>query len=201
MADEKEPQELPDENLPDDEQTSELVSYLDGELPPDQAEALEAEIGRNQNLRREADTLKRAWDLLDFLPRREPSPNFTERTVSQIAPLQQLPATGSSLSRAPVVNQGSGGELNRLPPTSPPKKVSSIVWLTAMIVCLGLGWIVQRPIQRGIAPLDDRHTDAQLLSELRLLKNLKYYRQIDDFAFLQALDQPELFAEDPLTRD
>src|SRR6516165_2932506 len=72
-----------------DDLTSELVAFLDGELDAPGNEAVEAKISLDSTVRAEADALKRAWDLLDYLPRPEPTANFTERTVSRIEPVRQ----------------------------------------------------------------------------------------------------------------
>jgi hypothetical protein len=203
MPDEKNPNEPPDENQPVDEKTTELVSYLDGEMDPDEADELEAQIGRDQKLRREADSLKRAWDMLDFLPRPEPSANFTEKTISQIMPLQNAPATGSSLTRASslVPPRPSSSSVAVVPAAPPAKPLNRKLLLALSLLAVALGWFLQRPIQKAFQADDSKNNDAQLLSEIRLLKNLKYYRQIEDFSFLQALDTPELFAEETTTRE
>jgi hypothetical protein len=207
MAENRSPDDPRDDDLPDeDERTAELVSYLDGELSPEEADEIEAELGRDKRLRGQADSLKRAWDLLDFLPRSEPSSNFTERTLSQIAPLQNLPATGSSLTRSPSLSnpaRTSGSGTSIVPVATPTRsgRVRVVGWAAALALFGLFGWFVQRPLQQLFSPRDDKNADAQLLSELRLLKNLKFYRHIDDISFLQALDQPELFAEEPFARD
>ena len=69
-----------------EDERADLVAYLDGELTGEQARALEARLSLDPAARAEADALRRAWDLLDFLPRPEPSATFAERTVSRLAP-------------------------------------------------------------------------------------------------------------------
>src|SRR5262245_34238250 len=68
-----------------DEDRANLVAYLDGELEGDAAQAIEARLGADPALRAEAEALKRTWDLLDYLPRPEPSPSFTHRTLSRLS--------------------------------------------------------------------------------------------------------------------
>src|SRR4051794_1130478 len=68
---------------------ADLVAYLDGELTGEAARAVEARISLDPRVRAEAETLKRTWDLLDFLPRPEPSPSFTQRTLSKVAPVRR----------------------------------------------------------------------------------------------------------------
>src|ERR1051326_7472028 len=70
-----------------DRDRADLVAYLDGDpsLDREAARKIETRIGLDPRLRAEADSLKRAWDLLDYLPRAEPSPHFTHRTLDRVA--------------------------------------------------------------------------------------------------------------------
>jgi anti-sigma factor RsiW len=76
---------------PDETARDELVAYLDGELDPNRAHAVEARLSASPDVRREAETLRQTWELLDHLPRPEPSPDFTHRTLERVA----APAGGS----------------------------------------------------------------------------------------------------------
>jgi anti-sigma factor RsiW len=64
---------------------ADLVAYLDGELGRETARALEAKLSLYPEARAEADALLRTWELLNYLPRPEPSPTFTHRTLSRLA--------------------------------------------------------------------------------------------------------------------
>src|SRR5262245_28430683 len=77
-----------------EEERTDLVAFLDGELHGEAARALEARISRDPSVRAEADALKQAWDLLDYLPRPEPSPQFANRTLEKLSPLQTRPVRG-----------------------------------------------------------------------------------------------------------
>lgn len=68
-----------------DEERENLVAFLDGELEDDAARNLEARLQLDAEVRHEADALKQAWDLLDYLPRPEVSSTFTNRTLDRIA--------------------------------------------------------------------------------------------------------------------
>ena len=70
------------------QERDDLIAYLDGELDGEAARALEAKLALDPAARAEADTLKRTYDLLDFLPKAEPSPNFTNLTLSKIGPVR-----------------------------------------------------------------------------------------------------------------
>ena len=65
---------------PDDDaaesQTEELVAYLDGELDERAAEAMATKLSLDPKLRAKAEAYQRTWDILDVLPRPEPSSSF-----------------------------------------------------------------------------------------------------------------------------
>src|ERR1051325_9808599 len=67
-----------------DEDRAALVAYLDGELDEEAAREVETRISQDPTVRAEVESLKRTWDLLDYLPRAEPSPSFTHRTLSLV---------------------------------------------------------------------------------------------------------------------
>ncbi len=74
-----------------------LVAYLDGELDEEAARALEAKLNLDPQARAEADALKQAWGLLDYLPRSEPSPTFTHRTLEKLSLSKQSGSSRISL--------------------------------------------------------------------------------------------------------
>src|SRR5581483_2340487 len=88
---------MPDPQPLTDTDRAELVAYLDGELDADGQQRVEARLSGDALARAEADALKRAWDLLDHLPRAQPSSDFTERTVTLIT--AQRPAAPASRER------------------------------------------------------------------------------------------------------
>lgn len=71
-----------------EQERADLVAYLDGELHGEAARALETKLNLNAVARAEADGLRRTWELLDFLPRAQPSPHFTHRTLERLSPLR-----------------------------------------------------------------------------------------------------------------
>src|SRR3954452_2725575 len=68
-----------------DEDRENLVAYLDGELDEASAHALESKLSLDPLARAEADALRRTWELLDYLPKPEPSSDFTNRTLSRLS--------------------------------------------------------------------------------------------------------------------
>ncbi|MFO0864037.1 MAG: hypothetical protein U0744_05180 [Gemmataceae bacterium] len=82
-----------------DEDREVLTAYLDGEMDDDQSHALEARLGREPDLRAELNAMRQAWGLLDYLPRAQPSPSFTERTMSRLS-MEKMPSNVSSSTSA-----------------------------------------------------------------------------------------------------
>lgn len=67
------------------EERQDLVAFLDGEADPELSQRLERKIATSVSARREADLLKRTWELLDFLGTPAVSSDFTARTVKMLA--------------------------------------------------------------------------------------------------------------------
>jgi len=76
-----------------DDDLNALTAYLDGELDDAASQAFEARLRRDPDLRAEAEAMKRTWEMLDYLPRPEPSTSFTHRTLERLAVLDTAPAT------------------------------------------------------------------------------------------------------------
>jgi len=152
-----------------EQERADLVAYLDGELTGEAAREIEAKINLDPRIRAEAESLKRAWELLDFLPKPpEPAADFTERTLERLQALQR-PATHQVLGR----------------------------WLLA----LGLWGLLL--VASGVAGyqgfrwLSPREPgEKELLRDLRLIENKRYYDRIESFEFLQQLDHPDLFGDE-----
>ena len=78
-----------------DDERSDLIAYLDGELDAKSAAALEAKLNVDPRTRTEADTLRRTWAMLDYLPRPTTSVTFTSRTLERVSVFR--PVTASSV--------------------------------------------------------------------------------------------------------
>src|SRR6266478_3017241 len=79
------------ENPMSDEERAELVFYLDGELPKPAVRALEAKLTTDPRMRSELETLRMTWQLLDHLPKPEPSPDFASRTLDRVSTIRATP--------------------------------------------------------------------------------------------------------------
>jgi anti-sigma factor RsiW len=154
------------------EERADLVAYLDGELTGDAAQAMEAKISLDPRLRAEAESLKRTYDLLDFLPSPPgPSPAFTEKTLSKLEPIR----------KTDEADKPTGGGWGWL--------AVAVVWIVAMSgVGVGgyLGYRAWVPYVPG---------EEELVRDLRLIENKKHYDRIDDVKFLKELADPDLFGD------
>jgi anti-sigma factor RsiW len=104
MSDVPMPLPLPDDDSlpPPDPFEAELVAYLDGELDPVAAQKVEARLASDPAARAKAAELKKTFDLLDYLPRPEPSPTFATRTIDKLPAItapQGTPSRSSSAAR------------------------------------------------------------------------------------------------------
>ena len=68
-----------------DADRADLIAYLDGELTGDARRRLETRLSADPTLRMEADSLKQAWAMLDYLPRPGPSADFATRTLDRVS--------------------------------------------------------------------------------------------------------------------
>src|SRR5207248_1470231 len=124
--------------------------------------------------RAEAAALKRTWDLLDYLPQPEPSPHFTERTMSRLEPLRQPVRTKKRRRKA-----------------RPWRRLAR--WLA-----LGVGWAAALVLAALIgyhaflrAP-GSQAGEQELIRDLRIIENMRYYDAVDDIDLLKQLDNPDL---------
>jgi anti-sigma factor RsiW len=163
-----------------EEERDQLVAFLDGELAGEEARTVEARLGRDPALRAEADSLKRTWELLDFLPQPEPSPSFTEKTLSRLEP--------AGLSRrseplAPRRGEPAGSRAWG--------RVALVAgWAAALLVA---GWVGYRAYG-WMSPREPGNAD--LVRDLRVIENKRLYDLVDDLHFLEQLDDPDLFGDD-----
>lgn len=157
-----------------------LVAYLDGELDEETARSIEARLNTDPILRAEVETLKQAWELLDYLPRSEPSGSFTHRTMERLA--LHKPISTMRMSRP-------GGYRQWLTP---------LCWTAALLLAFGGGFAVARlqgpRFSTGAFPRPV--VEQTLHRDLRVLENKHLYDPIDDLPFLENLDHPDLFGQD-----
>jgi anti-sigma-K factor RskA len=177
-----------------DKDREELVAYLDGELEGVRARDLEARMNRDPRVRAEVAAFRKTWELLDFLPRAEPSPRFTHRTMERLT------------ARTPATTMVPSGGKRRWPGW-----MIGVGWAAAVLLAASAGYAgfsyLSRPatpqIQPGIdtdpsdllAWMGKDEVDHELVRNMRLLENKRLYENVDDIELLHRLDHPDLFGE------
>ena len=165
-----------------DEDRENLVAYLDGELDAKTARILEAKLHLDAEARAEAEALRRTWEMLDYLPRPEPTATFSSRTLERVTAAQlQTLALPAEQRRWPYWVLGAG-------------------WAAALLLAgtlgfAGVNWLTKsQPAPHREAPRID--VDQLLVRELRLMENKRLYEWVDDLSFLRQLDDPDLFGDE-----
>jgi hypothetical protein len=212
MSDEPLPRPDDDTVPPGDPFEAELVAYLDGELDDATARKVEMRLATDPAARRKAAALKKTFDLLDYLPRPEPSADFTTRTLDKLpamktgpVPVQTPPGSRpaaqpvllpSSVSSSVPVALATGALA--VPPARPgrwPWAVGVLVAVTGFAVAgyFGAAALRSDPATAGRDPA----ADELPLSDQRLVEHLPLYSAADDIEFVQKLAEPDLFGDEP----
>lgn len=167
---------MPDVKPLSDDERAELVAYLDGEADARSAQEMEAKLNRDPRFRAEAEAMRQAWQLLDFLPKAAPSPQFTNRTMTAAA---VIPPKSLAHSAWRPWLLGAG-------------------WAIALIVMALSGYAAAPLLFRQASSIPAAGTDGEqmLLRDLRTIENLRLYEAGRDIHFLNELDRPELFGDE-----
>lgn len=160
-----------------EEERADLVAYLDGELDEEATQVLEAKLNLDPRLRAEVEAMRQTWGLLDYLPKSEPSPSFTHRTLEKLA--LSKPSGGSRVSLG----------------------VQRRAWwprlavAAAVLMAAGAGWGLGEYLG-GPAPDDGAAADAPMIQHLRVAEKWRYYENAEDLDFVRQLAQPDLFGDE-----
>ena len=187
---------------------AELVAYLDGELDPAAARKVEARLAKDPAARARAAELQKAYELLDYLPKPEPSPNFTTRTLDKLPVVNGGgPATAARPANAtpnPAYGVSSSMPVP-LEPDAPPTRAPRprlALWATgalaAVVAFAVVGYFATAAARPYLFPAEKDHAEEPKIEvQARVIENLPLYAVADDLAFVTALTKPELFGEDP----
>lgn len=160
---------------PNEQDREDLIAFLDGELDDAKSREIEARLTLDTSFRAEADALKQAWGLLDYLPQPEAPADFTNRTLERLS-LQQM---RSSLRVEHRVRR---------------RWLPRLVWTAAVLLAGGLGF--------GAATLlwaprsDPAEFHSNMVRYLGVIEKFHLYEHAEDLEFLQRLDQPDLFGSE-----
>jgi anti-sigma factor RsiW len=162
-----------------DEERANLSAYLDGELDEGTAEALEAKLATDPLARAEAESLRRTWELLEYLPRTEASTSFTHRTLERLAVQTGARPTLRLRGRLPWWLLAAG-------------------WAAALVLAASGGLAASNLLwQRPTPTLEDpAEFEGRAARDLPVIEQKRLYDHADDLEFLRALDQADLFGND-----
>ncbi|MBX3415638.1 MAG: hypothetical protein KF708_23335 [Pirellulales bacterium] len=147
-----------------------LTAYLDGELGETEQRAVEELLARDETARRELRQLERVWDALDQLPRAEVDTRFAQTTVELVA----------------VAAEEEWREQRDAVPRQ--RRRARLLVAAGFAGAVVLGYLL-------VGGLAERR-DARLARDLPLLEHLDAYRQMQDYEFLELLEQEGLFTEE-----
>jgi hypothetical protein len=174
---------MANENPMSEEERAELVAYLDGELPKAAVRTLEARLTTDPRMRSELETLRKTWELLEHLPKPEPSPDFASRTLDRVSTIRAIPVRGR-------IRAGSVSDRWRL---------WGVGWAAAVILAVVIGYEGGYLLSSRTVPRDQgrsKDLQPQLVEDFRVIENQRLYAHVDDLDFLRALQDPDLFGED-----
>jgi len=155
----------------DDPQVAELVAYLDGELPVEDADRVEQMLLSSPPLRKNAETLDRTWQLLDSLEGATVSGEFTQKTLASISTVSAETDIDSLTTR------------RRWQFVLLPKSVviRGLIWFLAGFTACSAGLVLSRNARRERTD----PTNAQLLKSLDLYLEYPKLWRIPDVEFLR----------------
>lgn len=150
-----------------EEQRTELVAYLDGELAQADAERVRKLLADNAEARREAEELTVAWEALDSLEEVQASGDFTQRTMTSIEAMAETERVGETakfnLKRGSIL----GG------------------WMLGILASAVAGFCLTN------WSVDDE--SQRLVRDLELIKSLPKYERVQSVELLERIDKEELF--------
>ena len=147
-----------------------LVAYLDGELGDRESREIATKLTQSVTARRELEALEKTWELLDHLPRLEPSAEFTARTLTQAEVLQ-----------------ARDGRLFTLADSAARRLTQAAILLVSSVLTLAATYAAARWLWPD--------PTARLERDLSLAQHLDEYLDVGTFAYLSTLDQSPLFNE------
>lgn len=158
-----------------DAKLADLVSYLDGELPNDQAESVERQLTSDSVLRSDADILSRTWAMLDSLDEVSGSRQFTQSTLKVVS---------DEAKSQPVTRQVRSFQLLKM---LAKHHVLPLFLLGALCAAAGL-WIAQSAVDRRSKKSEEFAADQIVLQDFDMLQNLELYQRVPDADVLKSLD-------------
>jgi anti-sigma factor RsiW len=150
------------------EDRANLAAYIDGELSENEARLVSTKLSLSPTARRELESLKRTWELLDYLPRPKASEDFPDRTLTSLRSLDMQRVSWDKVT---------SGWLG------PAAKIA---------VCLG---VASASLAAGFALTRWAWPDpaVKMARDLSLAEHLEEYQEVGSFEFLEELAKSKEF--------
>ena len=146
-----------------------LTAYLDGELEPDEVQAVEHRLANDPDYLQRMQRLQKSWDLLDSLPRRHTDASFTRSTLEM------------------VVKSAVGDEQKRQAKWKRWGARIALLMLIPLMVGAASFYIARRSQRRPV---------EQFAQDLPIIENLDMYEKVDSVEFLSLLEEQGIFQDD-----
>lgn len=147
-------------------------AYLDGELSEKEAREFESLLASNPEERRKYQLTKKAWDLLDYLPAPELTSNFTAKTLEKLEKVSQTTRAQKKLRES-----------------VPQMALAAGLLLVFVGGYLGMNSYLKDPLG-----------EMELIRDIRVLDNKQLYESVGDLDFVNKLNVPDLFGDEPTTQ-
>lgn len=153
------------------DERSDLVAYVDGELPEARSRTISTKLTHSATARREAEMLRKTWELLDHLQLPQVGEQFPEKTISHI---RRLELEGRAWE--PLVTTWSARALR------------AVVYAGMCAAALGLGYALARWAWPD--------PTLRLAGDLTLAEHFDEYLEVGSFEFLSQLAASREFGGD-----
>jgi len=159
----------------EDPQTAELVAYLDGELPEQDADRVEQLLLTNPLLRRNAESLDRTWQLLNSLEEATASGEFTQKTLASISTVSAESDADQAMDRRWSLKKRLLWSV----------MARGLIWCLAGFIACSAGLLLSRKARRERTD----PTAAQILKDLELYHQYPKLWRIPDVEFLKEVSE------------
>jgi hypothetical protein len=151
------------------EQRDELVAYLDGEMTDVESAGIEKILAESPIARHEVEMLSRTWDLLEWLPRKSASADFTRKTLTRMQAVNKAPPP---ISQQPWFIRAQ-------------RSVIAAIWAVGLAAVGFAGY----NITQSLVP----NETLELLDNFAIIRNLSEYQELGSVEFLTELQKSRLF--------
>ena len=157
----------PEQRLSPEERAN-LAAYIDGELTENEARVIATKLSFSPTARREVESLKKTWELLEYLPRPKASEDFPDRTITSLRSLEANRVSWEQATSAWL---------------APAAKLAACLLVAAASIACGFAltrWVWPDPA-------------VQMARELSLAEHLEEYQEVGSFEFLEELVKSKEF--------